>query len=109
MEEENVARFPGTCGRIPNFVGAEEAASRLQTLDAWQRAKTIKANPDSPQRPVRLLALQQGKKVYMAAPRLRKLKCFIELDPMALSDKYRQASSNQGRFQMGADGETRGD
>jgi 5-formyltetrahydrofolate cyclo-ligase len=101
MEDEGVARFPGTWGRIPNFVGAEEAATRLPTLKVWQRAKTIKGNPDSPQRPVRLLALQQGKKVYMAVPRLRKLKCFIELDPLDLGDKYRQASSIKGAFKWG--------
>jgi len=101
MEEEGVARFPGTWGRIPNFAGAEEAATRLPTLEVWQRAKTIKANPDSPQRPVRSLALQQGKKVYMAVPRLRKLKCFIELDPLRLGGKYRQASSIKGAFRWG--------
>jgi 5-formyltetrahydrofolate cyclo-ligase len=101
MEEEGVARFPGTWGRIPNFVGAKEAATRLQTLEVWHRARTIKANPDSPQRPVRLLALQQGKKVYMAVPRLRKLKCFIELDPLDVGEEYRQASSIKGAFRWG--------
>ncbi len=101
MEQEGVARFPGTWGRIPNFAGAEEAAARLLTLEVWQEAKAIKANPDSPQRPVRLLALQQGKKVYMAVPRLRKLKCFVELDPLHLGGKYRQASSIKGAFRWG--------
>ncbi len=101
MEGEGVARFPGTWGRIPNFDGAEEAASRVLTLEVWQRAKVIKANPDSPQRPVRFLALQQGKKVYMAVPRLRKLKCFVELDPLHLREQYRQASSIKGAFRWG--------
>jgi 5-formyltetrahydrofolate cyclo-ligase len=101
MEEEGVARFPGTWGRIPNFVGAEQAATRLMTLEVWQEANTIKANPDSPQRPVRLLALQQGKKVYMAVPRLKKLKCFIELDPSRLRGEYERASSIKGAFRWG--------
>ena len=73
LEEARVGRFPGTRGRIPNFVGAERAADRLCELDVWKRAKVLKCNPDSPQRPVRLRALKQGKMVYMAVPRLREL------------------------------------
>lgn len=101
MEEEGVVRFPGAWGRIPNFAGAEEAADRLVTLGAWRRAKIIKANPDSPQRPVRSLALRQGKRVYMAVPRLRRLKCFIELDPVRLDGRAEQASTIKGAFKRG--------
>ena len=32
LERERAARFPGTRGRIPNFRGAEAAASRLASL-----------------------------------------------------------------------------
>ncbi|NIN67128.1 MAG: 5-formyltetrahydrofolate cyclo-ligase [Anaerolineae bacterium] len=101
MEEEGVARFPGTWGRIPNYVGAQRAADRLLTVEVWRQAKVIKANPDSPQRPVRSLALRQGKRVYMAVPRLRKLKCFIELDPLRLDGKAEQASTIKGAFKWG--------
>lgn len=101
MEEEGVARFPGAWGRIPNFSGAEEAAGRVLTLEVWERAKVIKANPDSPQRAVRSLALGQGKTVYMAVPRLRKQKCFIELDPAKLKGRERQASTIRGAFKWG--------
>ncbi|HEX5810470.1 MAG TPA: hypothetical protein VFY38_00070 [Pseudonocardia sp.] len=34
------------------------------------KARTLKANPDSAQLPVRLRALQDGRTVYMAVPRL---------------------------------------
>jgi 5-formyltetrahydrofolate cyclo-ligase len=101
MEEEGVVRFPGAWGRIPNFLGAEQAADRLVTVGAWRRAKIIKANPDSPQRPVRSLALRQGKRVYMAVPRLRRLKCFIELDPGRLDGRAEQASTIKGAFKWG--------
>ncbi len=101
LEMQRVALFPGAWGRIPNFVGAEEATARLLTLEVWQEASTIKANPDSPQRPVRSMALREGKKVYMAVPRLRKLKCFIELDPLHLRKKYHEASSIKGAFRWG--------
>jgi 5-formyltetrahydrofolate cyclo-ligase len=101
MEEQGVARFPGTWGRIPNFEGAEEAAARLATLEIWRQAAAVKANPDSPQRPVRMLALRHGKKVYMAVPRLSRRKCFIELDPARLKEREQQASTIRGAFGWG--------
>jgi 5-formyltetrahydrofolate cyclo-ligase len=69
LRERGVARFPGARGRIPNFTGAEAAAERLATLDEWRAAAALKANPDSPQLPVRRRALAEGKTVYMAVPR----------------------------------------
>ena len=101
LEKAHVHRFPGTRGRIPNFVGAERAADRLCELDVWKRAKVLKCNPDSPQRPVRLRALKEGKVVYMAVPRLRELECFIELDPSRLGKNVNQASSIEGAVRFG--------
>ncbi|HIK14589.1 MAG TPA: 5-formyltetrahydrofolate cyclo-ligase [Leptolyngbyaceae cyanobacterium M33_DOE_097] len=66
-------------GHIPNFIGAEQAAERLTQLPIWQQAQVIKCNPDSPQMPVRLRALQAGKRLYMAVPRLTRKHCFVEL------------------------------
>jgi 5-formyltetrahydrofolate cyclo-ligase len=83
MEREGVARFPGTRGRTPNFQGAERAARRLSQIEAWREAKQIKARPDMRQRPVRELALSQGKKLYMAVPRLRSDPPFLELPRLA--------------------------
>jgi 5-formyltetrahydrofolate cyclo-ligase len=74
-------------GHIPNFVGAEEAAARLASLPVWQKARVIKCNPDSPQKPVRLRALRDGKTVYMAVPRLTKAQCFVELEPANLASQ----------------------
>jgi 5-formyltetrahydrofolate cyclo-ligase len=101
IEKSSARRFPGARGRIPNFVGAERAADRLCELDVWKRAKVLKCNPDSPQRPVRLRALKAGKIVYMAVPRLREAKCFIELDPSRLGKNITQASSIEGAFRFG--------
>ncbi|MGH8057523.1 MAG: 5-formyltetrahydrofolate cyclo-ligase [Candidatus Entotheonellia bacterium] len=102
LTSHKVARFPGTRGRIPNFVGAEAAAQHLTTFAAWQAARTLKCNPDSPQRPVRYAALRAGKVVYLAVPRLRELKPFIALDPAALDPTTLwQASSIQGAFALG--------
>ena len=47
LEREQVARFPGATGRIPNFAGAP-AAARLASLPAWRAARVVKANPDAP-------------------------------------------------------------
>lgn len=78
LKEQGVAiRDP--FGHIPNFIGAKEAADQLTTLPIWQQAKAIKCNPDSPQVPVRLRALQAGKCLYMAVPRLTRTRCFVEL------------------------------
>ncbi len=32
LERAGVARFPGAVGRVPNFVGAEQAASLLREM-----------------------------------------------------------------------------
>jgi 5-formyltetrahydrofolate cyclo-ligase len=97
-----VARFPGAQGRIPNFIGAEAAAQHLMTLPVWQSARTLKCNPDAPQRSVRYAALQAGKVLYMAVPRLRDLKPFIALDPALLGPGgLWRASSIQGAFAVG--------
>ena len=66
MEERGIVRFPRPVyGRTPNFEGAALAAERLKEPPAWKKAGAVKANPDSPQRPVRRLALEQGKVLYM--------------------------------------------
>jgi 5-formyltetrahydrofolate cyclo-ligase len=66
-------------GHIPDFAGADAAAERLAQLPFWQAARVVKSNPDAPQMPLRLRALQAGKTLYMAVPRLRDVKCFVEL------------------------------
>ncbi len=96
MGVAGVARFPRPDGRIPNFVGAEAAADRLRELDGWVAAGTVKSNPDSPQWPVRQRALEDGKTVYMAVPRLAEADPFFLLDPEDLADTPRKASSIKG-------------
>jgi 5-formyltetrahydrofolate cyclo-ligase len=96
LRAAKVARFPGADERIPNFVGAEAAARRLCSVPAWQHAGTVKANPDAPQWPVRQRALEDGKTLYMAVPRLAEEKPFFLLDPTRLADSPRQASSIKG-------------
>jgi 5-formyltetrahydrofolate cyclo-ligase len=96
MQAAKVARFPGAPGRIPNFTGAERAAERLRALPAWPPARTLKANPDSAQLPVRQRALEDGKTVYMAVPRLAEPEPFFVLDPDHLNQPPRKAASISG-------------
>ncbi len=101
LTSRKAARFPGAVGRIPNFVGAEAAARTLAELPAWRSARVIKANPDAPQLPVRALALREGKRLFMAVPRLRTERCFIELDPRQLRGREREAASISGSAALG--------
>jgi 5-formyltetrahydrofolate cyclo-ligase len=96
LSEAGVARFPGARNRISNFTGAEAAARRLAGTDAWAAAATVKANPDSAQLPVRQRALEDGKTVYMAVPRLAEPEPFFLLDPDHLADPPRRAASIAG-------------
>ncbi|CCQ89961.1 5-formyltetrahydrofolate cyclo-ligase [Nitrospina gracilis 3/211] len=103
MTREKAARFPFPIkGRIPNFKGAEAAVERLRTLTCYQKAKTLKCNPDSPQRPLRQAALEDGKTVFMAVPRLRKEQCFLKLDPAKIDPRnFKKAASISGSEQFG--------
>jgi 5-formyltetrahydrofolate cyclo-ligase len=96
MSVKGIARFPSPANRIPNFVGAEAAAEQLAATTEWQRAQTVKSNPDSPQLPVRVRALQDGKLLYMAVPRLAEADPFFVLDPEYLADPPRKAASIKG-------------
>lgn len=101
MEEMKISRFPGAFGRIPNFVGSEKAAKKVLELKGFENIETVKANPDSPQRPLREICLKEGKIVYMAVPKLKKEKCFIELNPKKLKGNEKLASSIKGAFKYG--------
>ncbi|MEG4801701.1 5-formyltetrahydrofolate cyclo-ligase [Microcoleus sp. ARI1-B5] len=77
--KQNNASIRDPFGHIPNFIGTQKAAEKLANLPMWQQAASIKCNPDSPQIPVRLRALLDGKRLYMAVPRLTDDRCFVEL------------------------------
>jgi len=101
LQKEKVVRFPGAVGRIPNFIGAEACAKQLAETRYWKAARVLKINPDSPQRAIRQKALADGKVIYMAVPRLRSEKPFIELDPKKLKCSPYAASSIKGAGQYG--------
>lgn len=101
MEERNIARFPRPVfGRIPNFVGAEDAAQRLVQSDLFKKAAVVKVNPDAPQKPVREAVLKSNKVLVMPTPRISR--GFLLLDPKKISPNlYTVASTIQGAFKYG--------
>ena len=102
MDREGVSRFPGAEGRIPNFAGAKLAAEKLAAHRLWKRARVIKVNPDSPQTHARRSALEEGKTLIMAVPRLRDPHPFRLLDPRELSAKQlREAATIKGALRHG--------
>lgn len=87
LDDEGIARFPfPPHNRIPNFDGADAAASRLTSLSWWEAVDVLKCNPDAPQRPVREQALVAGKTVLMAKPRLKSSRPFIVIDPDTIDE-----------------------
>jgi len=102
MDREGVSRFPGAEGRIPNFAGAKLAAEKLAGHRLWKRARVIKVNPDSPQTHARRIALDEGKTLIMAVPRLRDTHPFRLLDPRKLSQKQkREGATIKGAMRHG--------
>jgi len=100
LEEKRVARFPLPLkDRIPNFEGSEKAAKLLTTLPEWKKAKIIFSNPDAAQRPVRELALKEGKILIMATPKLKK--GYLIIDPNKIKGKEKEASTIAGAFKYG--------
>src|SRR5437588_4577293 len=91
-------------GHIPRFVGSDRAAAQLAQLPAWQQARVVKSNPDQAQAPVRLRALQEGKMLYMAVPRLTEERCFVELTAAELRRRgvaLEVAATSRGAMQHG--------
>jgi 5-formyltetrahydrofolate cyclo-ligase len=104
MTEKKVATFPlPVFGRVPNFVGSEKAADNVRQLNEWKVAKTVFANPDAAQRKVRENALEEGKLLIMASPRLKH--GFLIIDPNFVKGREEYASSIRGAFKFGRETE----
>lgn len=93
--EQARAVAPGVHGRIPAFIGADQAADRLAAPPVWRRAQVVKAVPDKAQLPVRARALADGKLVYMAVPMLADALPFYLLDPKTLTTQPAEAAAKE--------------
>jgi len=101
LEGKDIATFPRPVfGRIPNFKGADDAARKLAELDEFKSAKTLKVNPDAPQRMVRYLTLGAGKLLVMPPPRLRSQLNLLDPNTIPKNALYK-ASTISGAFTYG--------
>lgn len=86
---------PDARGYIPDFVGSDKAAELLAATPPWRKARTVKANPDTAQLPVRARALADGKILYMAVPKLATIEPFYLIDPARSALPPAQAASSK--------------
>uniref|UniRef100_A0A6J0UW08 Methenyltetrahydrofolate synthase domain-containing protein n=1 Tax=Pogona vitticeps TaxID=103695 RepID=A0A6J0UW08_9SAUR len=98
MEANNLADFPRPVHhRIPNFKGASCASARLPDLQEFCSARTVKANPDAPQKNARFLTLEARKTLLVPTPRLRTgLFNRIVPPPGATKEVLRKCATSQG-------------
>ncbi|XP_058384409.1 methenyltetrahydrofolate synthase domain-containing protein isoform X2 [Diceros bicornis minor] len=98
MESQNLADFPRPVHhRIPNFKGAPRAAEHFPRLQAFKVARTIKVNPDAPQKNARFFVLDSKKTLLVPTPRLRTgLFNKITPPPGATKDILRKCATSQG-------------
>lgn len=98
LEAEGIAVGPAK-SNIPNFIGADTAAWRLAQTPEWQRARSVKCNPDPPQIPIRLRALYDGKILYCPVPALTREFPYLRIDPAVLAAKgisFELAATSEG-------------
>ncbi|XP_073652486.1 methenyltetrahydrofolate synthase domain-containing protein isoform X11 [Tursiops truncatus] len=97
MEARNLADFPRPVHhRIPNFKGASRAAEHFPRLQAFKMARTIKVNPDAPQKNARFFVLNSKKTLLVPTPRLRTgLFNKITPPPGATKDILRKCATSQ--------------
>ncbi|GBC75208.1 hypothetical protein HRbin06_00524 [archaeon HR06] len=96
--KERVATFPPPHNRIPNFLGAKEAAINLTKMKLWEEAKVVKVNPDSPQYYVRELVLRDKKLLIVPTPKLKGSFLILRDIP---EEKIKLASTIKGAFIFG--------
>ena len=101
LESARVVRGRSVHDKIPHFHGCDDAALRVANLPEWRNARAVKSNPDQAQRPLRQLALEHGKLLYMAVPRLKDERVFIEIDPARPEVDPKKASTISGAFKVG--------
>uniref|UniRef100_A0A8D0GUE4 Methenyltetrahydrofolate synthase domain-containing protein n=1 Tax=Sphenodon punctatus TaxID=8508 RepID=A0A8D0GUE4_SPHPU len=98
MEVNNLADFPRPVHhRIPNFKGSHQACCSVKELDAFDRTREVKVDPDKPLEGIRLAALQARKTLLVPTPRLRTgLFNKIVPPPGATKEVLRKCATSQG-------------
>ena len=90
-------------GKIPGFEHSHLTAARLAETPEWRASEVIKANPDWAQLAVRIRALEEGKLLYMAVPRMASAQPFYLLES---TDSDRSTGRSSRKAWRGAGGGT---
>ncbi len=90
LKERGICLFPCE-NHIPNFKGVEVTIMKILELEEYKKAKRIFVSPDTPQRHLIKYALENGKEVYMATPRLRSGFCKVNIYFNSLREILRHA------------------
>merc|ERR1719265_1197089 len=101
LEDNDLADFPRPVHhRIPNFKLSAMAGERIVELPEWDEVQTVKINPDTPQKQVRVEVMKAGKTLLVPQPRLR-TGLFSRLGPGAVdAKKYGFAATAGGMKQL---------
>lgn len=100
LEMKNLIKTSKSCfGRIPNFKGAQLAACRLKNTFEWETSQTIFSSPDSALRDVRRNALEDGKILVMATPKIAE--GYLLINPEKVRCREKIASTIEGAFKYG--------
>ncbi|KAG5882455.1 hypothetical protein JTB14_036457 [Gonioctena quinquepunctata] len=70
LYKNKIVVYPRPFGRIPNFIGADQASTNLLELDAFRAATSIEVNPDKVLESARALVLENNKDLYVPYPGL---------------------------------------
>jgi len=86
-------------GRIPNFVGSEQAANHLDEIKEYREASIVLIAPDYVLFHARVKTLSGGKSILLATPKLREGYLLLEHDKLKGLEKA--ASTISGSFRYG--------
>jgi len=100
LDMENLIRTSNSCfGKIPNFNGASKAAVMLRNTFEWENSETVFSSPDSALLDVRKNALEDGKILIMATPKIKQ--GYLLIDSEKVSGREKIASTIDGSFRYG--------
>jgi 5-formyltetrahydrofolate cyclo-ligase len=91
-------RNNGDYNKIPNFKGSDLAAKRLSQTIEWDESNVIFSSPDSAQIPLRKYALNDGKTLIMATPKIKN--GYLIMNPENI-DNHEFAATIDGAYKYG--------
>lgn len=96
LEVRGLVAFPRPCyGRIPNFVGSEQANERIREVDEFKKAGCVFCAPDRVLKRVREIVLEEGKILAVALPHMTG---FLQIEER---DRITSATSIKGFRRFG--------